>query len=324
MPTAEGTYDGPGAARVLQPSVAEMPLSQRRPRAPIPAPRTAAPPGVLLDAHVHFHPGFDRGAFLDAALANLGRGAAELGLPGAARCLLLAERRGEHWFEELAAGGAGEVEGWSLWPTAEPEALVAQRGGERLVLVAGRQVAAREGVEALALGTLAGDLELRDGLPLDEVLARAAARGALLVLPWGFGKWWGGRGRLVRAALAGFADFVPLFLGDSATRPRLAPAPRLFREAAARGVAILPGTDPLPFPSEVGRAGSYGAALAGGFDLARPLASLRALLAAGGPHRTFRRFGRRAGWGEFALSQARMQALRRRPPRGAEGPRWRA
>ena len=99
-------------------------------------------------------------------------------------------------------------------------------------------------------------------------------------------------------------------MGDSAARPRLSPRPRLFREAARRGLAVLPGTDPLPFAAEAGRAGSYGAGLPGSFDLGRPLASLRALLARPSGLRTF---GRRAGWGEFALAQARMQARRRRP-----------
>ncbi len=286
-----------------------MPASRRRISRPSPAaPVPEALPGVLLDAHVHFHPCFEREAFLDAACANLNRGAAELGWPNAVGCLLLAERRGERWFEGLAEAKVGE--GWSFQPTGEPESMVARRGGDRLVLVAGRQIAAREGVEALALGTRATDAELADGLPLDEVFARAAQCAAFLVLPWGFGKWWGGRGRLVRAAMLGFADFAPVFLGDSATRPRLGLAPRLFREAAERGVGILPGTDPLPFASEVGRAGSYGCGLASGFDLSRPLASLRALL--GEPGRPGRRFGRRAGLYEFARAQGRMQALRRR------------
>lgn len=298
-----------------------MPPSPRRTtHAATSAPAPEALPGAVVDAHVHCHPGFDRGTFLDAAAANLARGAAEVGLPGAARCLLLAERSGERWFEALAMGGAAGAGGWTIEPTEEPEALLARSdrsGGDLLVLVAGRQMAAREGIEALALGTLAGDRELRDGLPLDESLARAAARGALAVLPWGFGKWWGGRGRRVEEAMDSFEGMAPLYLGDSAARPRGAPRPRLFREAARRGLAVLPGTDPLPFPSEIGRAGSYGAGLAGSFDLARPLASLRALLArpAG-----LRAFGRRAGWGDFALAQARMQLLRRRPGRRPRHP----
>jgi hypothetical protein len=307
-------------------------------------------PGVVVDAHVHCHPCFDRAAFLAAAAANLARGAAEIGLPGAARCLLLAERSGERWFDALVCGE--EAGGWRVLPTEEPEALLLCRAGsgrsdssgrsagsdssgrsdgsdrsagsdgsnrragsdnrDLLVVVAGRQVAAREGIEVLALGTLAGEGELRDGLPLAEALARAAARGALAVLLWGFGKWWGGRGRRVRDALDGFEGVAPLYLGDSAARPRGAPSPRLFREASRRGLAILPGTDPLAFASEVGRAGSYGAVLAGSFDLARPLASLRALLARPGGLATF---GRRAGWGEAALAQARLRIERRRARR---------
>jgi len=263
---------------------------------------------VLVDAHVHFYPSYDRDRFLAAALANFRRGAAELGLPAATPgILLLSEGHGERWFLRLRDEAANESAGdWHVEPcAADPAALVAWRRDlpdDRLFLVAGRQIATREGIEVLALTTAA---ELADGLPLFDTLDWAREQGAIAVLPWGFGKWSFQRGRLVLQALSRF-DRAPLFLGDSAARPQLAPRPRLFDAAEKRHIPILPGTDPLPFPSQMTLAGSYGFALAGPFREDRPVQSLRCLL--NNDLRQPRRYGRRAGLLGFAVAQAAMQA----------------
>lgn len=282
-----------------------------------PAPAVTA---VLADAHVHFHRCFARDRFLDAALANFQRGARELGLPPATPgLLLLAEMRGERWFERFREeaereemDGADWVRpaGWSFALASEPGALLARRGGDRLFLVAGRQIATREGLEVLALATGG---ELPDGLPLPDTLEWARERGALAVLPWGFGKWWFRRGKLM-AELLRRLDPQAFFLGDSACRPALAPDPRPFREARTRRIHLLPGTDPLPLPAQVRRPGSYGFLAQGRFDERRPAESLRQMIAArrGQP----RTFGRRTGLLGFARDQAAMQA-RKRGARGA-------
>ena len=57
-----------------------------------PCMQALSPAPLLVDAHVHFHSCFDQDLFLDAALANFRRGAADLGLgEGFLGCLLLAE-----------------------------------------------------------------------------------------------------------------------------------------------------------------------------------------------------------------------------------------
>lgn len=269
---------------------------------------------MLADAHVHFHRGFRRAAFLDGALRNFRRGAADLRLSGPLiGCLLLAESAGVCCFRLFREGG-GE-DGWSFAPTAEPESLVARRGDDRLILVAGRQVVTREGLEVLALATAA---DFPDGQPLDETLDRARAAGALPVLPWGFGKWWFSRGARVARELA--ARRGELYLGDNAGRPELAgllgslwgslwgSGPRLFRAAAESGIPVLPGSDPLPLPGHAARAGSYGFLLSGALDEDRPARSLvqrvRRVRAAGG---RLRPFGRRSGVVRFCRDQAALR-----------------
>lgn len=225
------------------------------------------PARVLVDAHVHIHPCFPPESFFDGALANFRRAARSLDLSGTATgCLLLTEMAGSHWLRNAP----GTVGAWTLGSTGEEDSLVARRStGENLIVVAGRQIVARERLEVLALGR---DADIPDGLPLDETLRRVRDSGALPVLPWGFGKWSGRRGALVAATLA--RPEGELYLGDNSNRLQLAGVPRLLREAGERGILVLPGTDPLPFPSHAGRAGSFGLVLEGALDPLRPAEDL--------------------------------------------------
>ena len=274
---------------------------------------------MLADAHVHFHACFPRDLFFAAALANFRAGARELGMPEATPgLLLLAERRDERWFDrwrEEAVMEASEPDdrvprpaGWFFSPCGESDSLEARRGRDRLFVVAGRQIQVREGLEVLALAT--GD-ELPDQFSLADTLEWARERGAVTVLPWGFGKWWGERGRVV-AELLRRVDPERVFLGDSAGRPAAAPDPAPFRAARSRRLHVLPGTDPLPLSHHAGRPGSYGFLGEGPFDPARPAASLRRMLLArrGQP----RVFGRRTGLGGFARDQAALRLRREAGP----------
>lgn len=251
---------------------------------------------ALVDAHVHIHPLFPPDSFFDGALENFRTAAGRLGLT-ATGCLVLAEMAGSGWFRK-APGTAGA---WTLARMGEEASLIARRStGESLVVVAGRQIAVRERLEVLALGR---DVEIPDGLPLDETLRRVRESGALPVLPWGFGKWSGRRGALVAATLA--RPGGELYLGDNSNRLHLAGLPRVLREAGERGVLVLPGTDPLPFPSHAGRAGSFGFVLEGALDPLRPAADLLRRV------RTLREQPRTYGRGEtlprFLRDQASLQ-----------------
>jgi hypothetical protein len=249
------------------------------------------PASLLIDAHVHFHACFDRDAFLDAAARNFARGAEELGIAGlpVLGCLMLAEAAESRWFLRWQRREDGVKFGaWDFEPSADPAVLIARRrsDGERLLIVAGRQVRSREGLEVLGLATLE---EFPDRLPFNAALAHVRWSGALTVLPWGFGKWWLYRGALIEKVVCR-AERPGLCLGDNAGRLELAGRPRLFREAEARGIPVLPGSDPLPFPEQVDRAGSYGFLLDGEFEGDRPAESLRrALRALGAPPRTWGR-----------------------------------
>jgi SAM-dependent methyltransferase len=186
-------------------------------------------------------------------------------------------------------------------------AVVAIRPGTLPVLViAGRQIVSAERIEVLALGTRT---QIPDGQPLAATIDAVRADGALAVLPWGFGKWWGARGRMFDAYLE-TAPAGEIFLGDNGGRPIGAPAPRQFALAAARSMLILPGSDPLPLAGEIERIGRYGLALRLKLDLDRPARALKAHLE--GLERQPASFGRLQSPGRFLAAQLALR-LRHRP-----------
>ena len=259
-------------------------------------------PYIAVDGHVHLHPGQDLRALLDIAAANLARRSREGGLPADAGCLLLAESCGVDGFGRLAGwrDPAG-TSGWTVVPTDEAVSLVARRPGMLpLIVVAGRQIVTAEHIEVLALGRRE---EYPDGRPLAATLDDLESGALLTVLPWGWGKWWFGRGRMIAALLQARAG--SLWLGDNGGRLALAPEPRHFRSARRLGIPILPGSDPLALPGGVQTVGRYGFVVHCPLDRRYPARSLLDYLRSNRkqPHS----FGELAGPARFLVSQLRMQ-----------------
>lgn len=273
---------------------------------PLPASSGALPAcaqsRVLVDGHVHLHGCFDLRTFLDSAAANFRRAAGDAGLPGETLgCLCLVDFGSRLAFVELRERAGAEVcDGWTVGALDEEASLCLTRtDGARLLLLAGQQIHTRDGLEVLALATTQ---RFQDGADLEETVDRVLAAEAIAVVPWGFGKWWLGRGkrvtRLIERAPRG------LFLGDNSGRPEPFPRSTLFDLAADRGVHVLPGTDPLPFRWSAALPGRYGFILPDGLDQRRPAEGLRrALMAANEQPRIF---GRRVSALRFLRDQTMM------------------
>ena len=180
-----------------------------------------------------------------------------------------------------------------------------RQGGAALVVIAGRQIATSEGLEVLALGT---DEVFTDGLPLGDVVDQAREAGALPVIPWGLGKWWGKRGAILNRYL-GSARGQEIFLGDSGGRPALWREPAQCALAHRSGIPILRGSDPLPMPSEAWRPGSYGFRFDASMEPDFPCRSVKAAVRARGfsPLPS----GRGEKSHRFVRNQLRMQILKR-------------
>jgi hypothetical protein len=273
---------------------------------------------AVVDDDVHIHACYDIDEFFDHAYRNLSGALARPADTPSAFYLMLTETAGDHYFSALhrlarGADPALNVDGtdrpvhlrrWSVATTAEEESLVVTQGGRRLILVAGRQVACKEGLEVLLLATTGS---FQDRRSIREVLSEGEALGVPRVVPWGAGKWFFRRARLVTELIQ--ANRGPLFfLGDEGGRPAFWPYPRHFREAALLGVHDLPGTDPLPFPHDIEKVGRVGFRVAMEFDEATPARSLVSALRADTP---FERFARLEPPGRFVRNQVAMQLRKR-------------
>jgi len=226
----------------------------------------------LLDGHVHFYPGVDLGCALTAGHDNLMRAAGKDAEAEALPCLLLTETARDDAFAELAAGRLVAA-GWRVEARPkDPLGLTCTRAsdGAQVLIVAGRQIVTFEMIEILAYGTRS---RFEDGRPAAEVLGALAGASVPAALPWGLGKWIGRRGQIVSNLLAERSR-PGLMLGDNAGRPYGWPTPPLFGKAASRGVAVLPGSDPLPLPHAEAGIGRYGARLDVRIDSDRPGLSL--------------------------------------------------
>jgi hypothetical protein len=250
---------------------------------------------ACVDAHVHLHSCYDPDDLLQNAYDNLTAASdrTDRATPKA-YFLLLAECAPDDAFGALRAladrgagsNGAAELRlrRWEVAPTAETISVVARHAERRLFIVAGRQVACREGLEVLVLGTTH---RFADGRPIREVLLEADALGVPRVIPWGPGKWFFRRGRLLNDLIEEFRK-PTLFLGDEGGRPVFWGYPQHFAHAARLGVRDLPGTDPLPFPHDVAKVGRMGLKVAIDLDPARPGESLlRALTQVAAPLERF-------------------------------------
>lgn len=213
---------------------------------------------ILADAHVHVFSPDDWPGLVAAARRRFHERAAALSLAAGeqAHFLCLAEIAGCDFFGHLlnvvdAGGAMGEM---SSVKTAEPASLALLEPGEPpLYVIAGRQIVSAEGLEILALGYAAN---YPDGAPAEQVVADLLPSGALVVLPWGVGKWLGRRGELVWHLAARFGHERRFFLGDNGNRPWCWPLPKVFAEfGPARN---LPGSDPLRLPGQERRAACIG------------------------------------------------------------------
>ena len=229
------------------------------------------PTPLLVDAHVHLHDCFELVSFLDAAITNFkAQNHQQDTTEPVTGALLLSEVSGVDAFTKRVKAYANtSVSDWEICPTQETYSCWARHAdGHSILIAAGRQVVTTEGIEVLALIT---EKLIPDGLSIEDTIKQVVVAGGLPVVPWGVGKWIGKRGNLVEHQLR--TSEAQLFAGDNGGRPGFWSLPAYFQQRAQ-----LPGTDPLPLPEEVSRAGSYGFFTQGTLDEETPGQSLKQIL----------------------------------------------
>lgn len=270
---------------------------------------------LLVDGHMHVHPRFDLAAFFRAADRNFRRVARERGLADGQwrAALMLVEAGRERAFERLADGSLPAPAGVEIRPTGDAAALTfSVDGGPPILLTAGRQIATTSGVEVMSLVTRE---VVPDRLSFEDAMDRSFATDGFTAIPWGFGKWSLARGELVRQQLLRRAP-GSIGLGDNGGRLGIAAPPPLFRFAEERGFAVLPGSDPFPFPEQVARVGTFGFVL-DGWDPTDPHPAASLLARLRGLKHSPPTYGRLTGLASFAVAQVRMQLHNRLGKGGA-------
>lgn len=234
---------------------------------------------ILGDGHVHIHESFQLKVLFDAALHNFQHTARSLDIEGNIdRILLLTESAGADFFDHIRRVNhipTGSTDGFTVQPTDDPNCLrIESTDGRVLHIIAGRQIVTAESLEVLALGL---DQSYPDGKPITAVLEDLKTKNCLMTLPWGAGKWLGKRGKIIRETVQAFKN-GKLFLGDNGNRPFFWPLPGIFSESGKKGIANIPGSDPLPFKNQEKRIGSFGFLVPGHVNPATPCQSLFRIL----------------------------------------------
>lgn len=267
---------------------------------------------IFVDAHVHVHECFEPETFFSSALENFSRVEQRFESNDASAFVLsLTETARADYFSALAriADSPDNTlnHRFRVCRTQEKCSLrIESVDNSQLFVIAGRQIVTSERLELLALGT---ERCFEDGMPMVEALRQVASANALAVVPWGFGKWYGRRGKIFDEVLQG-VDSERFFLGDNSGRPGFMPEPKQFHVAREKGIRILPGSDPLPFATEAWRAGSFGYCIPGALTNTTPASNLLHILADTDPPIT--PYGRLENPFRFFKNQVAMQFIKRK------------
>lgn len=269
---------------------------------------------IFIDAHAHLHGCYNALEFFDNAYKNLRHYYEKTGSSSEFKgVLFLAESARDNYFKKFAKiadlkNSNYKSNSFGLWvfeKTNEKNSIIVSSGERKLIIIAGHQVAAAEDLELLMIGTTC---KVPDGLSIFNLLEKAKKLNALSVIPWGAGKWLFYRGKLLKKIID-LAEADNFYLGDEGGRPIFWPTPRHFYYAAQREIRNLPGTDPLPFPREVTRAGSFGCWFDAAVDWTRPAASI--LSAIRNSETQLNNFGNLENPFRFFYNQLRMQKRKR-------------
>ncbi|MFQ5558968.1 MAG: hypothetical protein ACE5FU_00085 [Nitrospinota bacterium] len=236
-----------------------------------------APRKIVVDTHTHIYSCFDLEIFFESAVKNLG----ELHRPefeevSSIKCIVLTEGVGCDFFSSfINLGKFGKNGRYSFEKNEEGVALLLKdRSSALCYVIPGKQIVTEERVEVLTLGSWES---VADGLDIRALLDRLLKKEIMTVLPWGAGKWFGRRKRVLMEVLHSFRSPC-LFLADNSGRPSFWGVPEILRIADSQGFTVLNGSDPFSLPGDNGRAGSAGVVVEGEWHEQFPVQSLRAQL----------------------------------------------
>lgn len=248
---------------------------------------------IIVDTHVHWYADALLSELLNIAWENAEHAANQAGKKIELCVLFLVDTATQDSAQRLQREPMND---WQVMPNNEDESSALFESGRRLVLlVFGQQIVTAERLEVLAIGSTQ---RVPDGLLLTETVMRSRSHAPITILPWAFGKWWGGRGSKAMNVI--MKTETGVYAGDNGIRPRLSPRPKILRTADNLGVKVLAGTDPLPVENDIRRCGSYALGLEQPVDRSQPWFGVRDSIL---NHDDALVVGKRATWREFFRCQ---------------------
>ncbi len=233
----------------------------------------------VADSHVHFHKCFNEEKFFDNCFKNILQASQNSEANG---ILFLTQGKHEDSFnflrqKKIIKSLINPQITYSISNTQD-NSVIELKWNKReikILIISGFQIITRENLEVLSLGTA---VRQNDSLPIRETIIGIKNLGGIPILPWGFGKWYGKRGKLINEIID---EQIPnLFLGDNGGRANLLLYPQQFNSAAKHGIRVLPGSDPLPFPGEEIKPLSFGFKFIAEISISNPWADVKKILLA--------------------------------------------
>lgn len=263
---------------------------------------------ILVDAHIHIHSCYVLEEFFNSAKSNFMKNSLASENTICQAFLCLTESQGINVFLDLkqAAEKNEKIGFWQVNLTNNSNVLyLSDISGFKIYIIAGRQIVTAEKLEVLALGLTK---DPGDGKPIDEAIQFVVDKNSIPVIPWGVGKWFGNRKKIVENLVQN--NTFPIYLGDNGNRPFFWSKPEIFELAAKKSILNIPGSDPLPFNDEVNKPGSFGFVLEGILDIEKPFDSLYEIITSSKAQ--FETFGRLESLFNFFKNQILMQVIKRK------------
>jgi hypothetical protein len=226
-----------------------------------------------VDSHIHFHKCFTEVLFFESCFKNISSINHSVIKNG---ILFFTEGKNEDSFNYLRTlkkiqnPKTKETFSFDEIENGNAIKISTNKNDVRIIILPGFQIVTKENLEVLSLGT---KTRLLDGDAIESTIDKVISLGGIPVLPWGFGKWYGNRGKKVDEII--MKRIPNLLLGDNGGRSSMLPYPTQFNLAEANGMKILPGSDPLPFPQEAKRPMSFGFLAKINFDEKKPWESVK-------------------------------------------------
>jgi len=193
---------------------------------------------IVFDFHLHWYPGFR----MDALLKRLKEcEASELATLWVG--IVHSTSRVDCWSLFLEEGSSRAHEGWSVEREDRDRIVFCRKGADRrFVFYPGWQWVTSESLELLTIGDRS---TLSEFTPLQDWLPTITNSGGVALLPWGFGKWTGARGKIIEK----WKDSLPrgAYFADSYNRPAKTLG---WKDIFAGSKGRLDGSDPLPMCDE--------------------------------------------------------------------------